>query len=257
MACLLCGTEMSTFSSVSIANGRICKDCASKVPEIVMENAKGLYDTELKIFMEDADEKYEEFSVTSSLGDLHIDELHGLFAIAKKLDANGKPKNRNIFSIYELEEVGIYCKSPKVNNHIVFVDIEFTFTLTKPTFSKKVIVERNARCKTKKSDATHVTWEEPESLNMFKTLFNNMLEGGLQKMQTLLCSKTVEAYELDKARALFMLSEDYEMEDLNRAKRLMLQVYHPEGSGVTRESRIIEKAYYLLANDYKNRQRGY
>jgi hypothetical protein len=222
-----------------------------------MENSKGMYDTELRILMEDANERYEAFSATSSLGDLHIDELHGLFAIAKKMDSHGKPQNRNIFSIYDLEEVGIYCKSPKVNNHIVFVDIEFTFTLTRPTLSKKVIIERNARCKTQKSDATHVTWEEPEALNMFKTLFNNMLEGGLQKMQNLLCSKTVEAYELDKARALFMLPEDYEMEDLNRAKRLMLQVYNPEGGGINRESRIIEKAYSLLVSDYKKRQRGY
>ena len=256
MACLLCDNELTTFSSVNIGNGKICKSCLSKLPALIAENVKSMYDSELQIILASMPDKYEMFSATSSFGDLHIDELHGLFAIAKKLDVDGKPKNNNIFSIYELSEVGIYCKSPKANNHIVCVDVEFSFSLESPSFTKKIIVDRNVKCKTQRADASHVTWEEPETLKMFRTLFTNMLEGGLQRMQNLLCSKTVAAYEIDKARALFMLTEDFEMEDLNRAKRKMLAVYQSDDGSISRESRIIERSYHLLVNEYRNRQKG-
>jgi DnaJ-class molecular chaperone len=64
----------------------------------------------------------------------------------------------------------------------------------------------------------------------------------------MLCGKTVHRFEIEKARSIFMLSENYTMDELKKARKMMLKVYHPDtaGEGVTRESQIINKAYDLL-----------
>ena len=78
-----------------------------------------------------------------------------------------------------------------------------------------------------------------------------MLSGLWQRMNTMLCGTTVQDLELEKARALFMLHEDYTMEDLKKARNLLMKVYHPDASGVadtTEASQIINRSFVLLKN---------
>jgi hypothetical protein len=66
--------------------------------------------------------------------------------------------------------------------------------------------------------------------------------------------------ELEKARALFMLHEDYTMDDLKKARNLLMKVYHPDVAGVadtTEASQIINRSFVLLKNHLKLRESSY
>lgn len=252
MDCLVCGQAVSALSGAKIKNGKICKACASKLPSLMLEGSPCLHEGTLKHAINYTAENMERFSATASFGELHIDEIHGLFALAKQLDDNGKPKSgNNVFSMYKLSDIGLTCTSPRADHNNVLVDIEFTCQLEDPYINIKTRVKKGVRCHTQRVDSTHVSWDEPNDMAMFRTLFNNMLKGTWENVHQYLCGKTVYAFELDKARAIFMLPQDFTASDLKKARRLMMKVYHPDKAGedVTREAQIINDAYDLLKAD--------
>lgn len=249
MNCLICSSPIPALSGTKLKNGKLCKSCASKLPSLMLKGSPYLQEGTLRHAMTCTAENMERFSVTASFGELAIDEVHGLFAICKQLDSNGKPKSgNNVFSMYNLSEVGLTCTSPRVDHNNVLVDAEFTCQLEDPYLSIKTIVKKDVRCKSKRVDSQHVSWEEPNDLEMFKTLFNQMLSGAWVKVNDMLCGKTVYEFELEKARAIFMLPENFTSADLKKARRLMMKVYHPDRAGddVTREAQIINDAHDLL-----------
>jgi len=194
------------------------------------------------------------FCATASYGKLHIDELHGLFAIAQTLDKEGKPKTgNNVFSAFDLSEVGIFCTSPRTDHNIVVVDVEFRCFIEELRLLISVIIKKNVHCKTKRIDAEHVGWDEPGDLDMFRTLFNQMLSGIFEKTQHMLCGEYIHKFKIEKAQSLFMLPDNYTLSDLKKARRLMMKVYHPDvaDEDVSREAQLINDAYELLKNELK------
>ena len=249
MNCMLCPNQIKGFGGIKIYNGQICKECASKLPSLIVENAKNMSYYTLQIAYNYVVENKKRFRATSSYGKLHIDEIHGLFAIADKLDEDGKPKTGcNVFAACDLTEIGLCSKNPRIDHNMVNIDIELTFSLENPKCTIVTCIKKGVHCKQKRVDSSHVTWEEPGDLEMFRTLFNNMLEGTVQRVNEYLCGKTVYDFELEKARALFMLTEDYTAEELKKARRLMMKVYHPDTTDVdvSREVQIINNAHLLL-----------
>lgn len=256
MDCLVCG-KPTGISSTKIKNGKICKECVSKLPSLMLEKHPYYQDGTLKNAMNYVKEKVEEFSATASYGKLHIDSIHGLFCIANSLTKDGKPKSgNNIFSIYDLAEVGLYCKSPKADRSGVIVDVEFSCALENPHFNFTSIIKSGSRCHTKRVDSTTVSWEEPNDLIMFRSMFDQMLSGAFARVNDLLCGKTVHEFEIEKARALFMLPKDYTSEDLKNARRLMMKVWHPDKAqeDVTREAQILNEAHDLLKAELEYRE---
>lgn len=257
MDCLICSSPIPALSGAKLKNGKLCKSCASKLPSLMLEGAPYLQEGSLNHAIRYVAENMEKFSATASFGELHIDEIHGLFAISNSgLTPDDKPKSgNNVFSIYNLSEVGITCTSPRADHNNVLVDVEFTCRLEDPYISIKKTIKKGIRCHTKRVDSQHVSWDEPNDLAMFKTLFNQMLSCAWEKVNQTLCGKTVYEFELEKARAIFMLPKDYTSEDLKKARRLMMKVYHPDKAGedVTREAQIINEAYDLLRSDMERR----
>ena len=249
MNCILCNNKVG-LKSVRLKDGRICKSCASKLPSLFLKNAPYIQKYSLKRAMFHVAENMKEFCATASYGKLHIDSVHGFFCIADKLTKEGKPKSgNNVFSIYNLTEIGLVCNSPRVEHSGVVVDVEFSCHLTDPDFSIRTTIKKYAKCKYNRVDSTHVEWDEPGDLSMFRSMFNQMLSYAFEKINQMLCSKTVYEFELEKARAIFMLPENYTEVDLKKARRLMMKVYHPDKAGeddVTREAQIINEAHDLL-----------
>jgi hypothetical protein len=248
MNCIICG-EKAGFGSAKLQNGKICKCCAKKLPSLMIKGAPYLQEYTLKHAMEYEEEKLNIFNATASYGKLHLDEMHGLFCIANSLDKNGKPKDgNNIFAICDLTEVGLYCKSPRADRNNVLVDIEFRCTIESPRLSFSTIIKKGTRCHTKRVDSQHVEWEEPKDMSMFRTLFNQTLSSTADKINHMLFGKTVYEFEIEKARAIFMLPTGFTANDLKKARRLMMKVYHPDTSqeDITREAQIINSSYTLL-----------
>lgn len=257
--CCICEKPLSMLGSVSIYSGKICKECAAKAPSVAMAHSSNWSSYSVEAMIQYENEVFDQFDATASYGELHIDTVHGLFAISKKLK-DDKPITRDVFSALDLSEVALYCKSPRVDNHVVYVDVEFMCRIEPLALNIKQIVKHKVRCETKRVDSSHVEWQTPGDLQIFIEMFNTMLSGLWQRMNTMLCGTTVQDLELEKARALFMLHEDYTMDDLKKARNLLMKVYHPDVAGVadtTEASQIINRSFVILKNHLKLREFSY
>lgn len=256
MNCLICDKPISVLFGKKLKNGKICNDCVAKLPSLMLEGVPYIQECTLKLAMSCVKNAVDRFCATASYGKLHIDSIHGLFCIASKLTTDGKPKSgNNAFSIYNLTEVGLTCTNPRTDHGNVLIDVEFTCQLADPHISFKTIIKRGVRCHTERVDSNHVTWDEPGDLAMFRSMFNQMLSGAFEKVNQMLCGKTVHEFEIEKARAIFMLPKDYSDSDLKKARRLMMKVYHPDKGeeDTTREAQIINDAYDLLKENLEQK----
>ena len=175
MNCVLCGGPLKGLGTVKIKDGQICKRCVAYLPSLMLENAKNLSSYTLNIAQSYVKTNRKKFCATASYGKLHIDEMHGLFAIAEKLDEDGKPKNSwNIFDSCDLVDIGIYNKNPRVDHNVVNIDVELKFELENPKCQIATVIKKAAHCKQKRIDESHVTWDDPGDLEIFKNMFNNM-----------------------------------------------------------------------------------
>ena len=255
MNCFVCGEPIKALTGTKLKTGTLCKECTSYVPSLLIKKDNYLQDYTLKHVIEKTKENLDYFSATSSFGKLHIDEIHGLFCIADSLDDNDKPKGgANVFSIYDLTEVGLTCTSPRADHTVVRVDVEFSCTLENPYLSIKEIVKKGCTCQTKVK-GQNLQYDEPHDMQMFKVLFNQLLTGAWEKVNAVLCGKTVYAFELEKARAIFMLPEDFNLDDLSAAYRKMKTVYGATDEDMnSREMSILNKYYYFLQSDLRDRR---
>lgn len=247
---MLCEKSLPLVGAISVQNGKICKSCASRIPKVMLETSENWADYTLQTAIDYEDEIYDKFEVTASYGSLHIDTVHGLFAISQKLN-DDKPADRCVFSAYDLSEVAIYATSPKVDHGQVYVDVEFKARIENLRLPIKVIIKKKVHCQTKRTDPEHVTWEDPSDMSMFITLFNTMLSGLWENINRKLCGQTVHELEIEKARNLFMLPENYTMEELKKARNMMMKVYHPDVAefDTTAASKIINNSFKLLKNE--------
>jgi hypothetical protein len=258
MNCLLCQSKIKAFGSKKIHSGKICKACVSKLPSLIFTKRTILQEYALKMLMNKTEENVKNFCATASYGQLHIDEIHGLFAISKRLNKDGKLiAGNNVFSVYGISEIGLFCTSPRMNNNQVFVDVEFRCVIESPNVSFSTIVKRGAKCHIKHVKYNEIEWEEPGDFLMFRTMFNGMLSGAFAQVSQMLCGRIIHDFEIEKARSIFMLPEDYTATDLKKARRLMMKVYHPDiaEDDVTREAQIINDAYDLLKAELEQKNK--
>lgn len=258
MTCMLCGKETSFFSSHKTMDGIVCKECYKKIPSLLFKDSKNQSESAIRIAKESAENNFERFSTTSSYGSLRLDENNGLFAIAKKIDKSGKPINSyNVFSIYDLDDIGINCASVQSDRNNLYTTVELTFKLLRPYMSAKVKIKKRAKCTYKRVDSSHIEWTEPKELTFFRSILFQFLSGSFEKLKEFLAGKTIHDWEIEKARTVFMLEEDYSEQDLKRARRLLMKVYHPDvaGEDTTRETAIINKMYDALKTELERRNK--
>ena len=257
MTCLLCGKEISNFSSHKTPDGRICKDCYKTIPSLLWKSSAYLSETTLRVAQKMALENYENFFTTSSYGDLRLDEMNSMFAIAKKIDKRGKPIDSfNIFSIYDLDDIGISCDKLSARDNSLYTSVEMTFEILKPHMRTKVTIKKRAKCKYKQVDSSHIEWTEPKELTFFRSILYQMLSGSFDRLKGLLAGKTLHDWDVEKARTVFMLDDDYTEQDLKKARRLLMKAYHPDVAeeDTSREVTIINDMYDLLKMELERRE---
>ena len=257
MTCLLCGKEISTFSSHKTPDGRICKDCYKTIPSLLWKGSSYLSETTLRVAQKMALENYENFFTTSSYGNLRLDEMNSMFAIAKKIDKRGKPIDSfNIFSIYDLDDIGISCDKLSARDNSLYTSVEMTFEILKPRMRTKVTIKKRAKCKYKQVDSSHIEWTEPKELTFFRSILYQMLSGSFDRLKGLLVGKTLHDWDVEKARTVFMLDDDYTEQDLKKARRLLMKAYHPDVAeeDTSREVTIINDMYDLLKMELERRE---
>jgi hypothetical protein len=143
-----------------------------------------------------------------------------------------------------------------VDHNQVYVDVEFAAEITPLRLPIKTIIKKHVHCATKREDSKHLSWEEPGDMKMFITMFNTMLSETWQKLNKMLCGQTIHEMEVEKARNLFMLRENYTIEELKKARNMMAKVFHPDVAefDTTEAAKIINHSFRLLKAEFNKEE---
>ena len=248
--CSLCHKELSGFAGMRIKDGLICKECKAQLPVSITQPQ--LYDSRTlqSIINMVQDATLRQFEATASYGNLHVDELHGLFAISDKLDSNSYPVNTNdIFNVLMLQDIALYCTNPAVSSkNRVVCDVEFQCTFATPPFHIKLSVKKKIPCRQIPVDQTHVNWDEPGDLLMFKSIFNQMIKTAREKyteqyQQQLLKPGDIARF---KAETLFMLPDGYTMKDIDQQWNTLSAAFRADIGRNHECLHVINEAYHVL-----------
>lgn len=249
--CVICGSSLNFLNSRKINNGQICVECSNKIPSVVRGDITEYTDFEIKEIIDyqlnakDVLKKhYKGFLSTANYGDLLIDENSGYIGV-------NKGKELDLFFCLDLKDVGISCTNIRVEgNNSVYADIELRCLFNKPNLIFETIIKKHVKCPITKNSPTDVEVREPNDLIMFKTLFNQMLKNADRNVGRKLISvlKNKHNLELIKAQSLFMVEDDYTLEDIKETKRILIKAFHPDESNTsnTRYAQRINEAYRIL-----------
>ena len=258
--CIICGNAANLFHRKKTFDGFLCSTCMSHIPQVLKPSIRKYSLEQIREIIAWIDKYHsyyiKTFDETASYGDLHIDEYHGLFAIcSKKQIIDGKLPDTcyDIFSCLDLTDVGLATKNAAANDNSVNVDIELMCEIDHPAISFKKIIKSNAKCIMKRLDSETVQYSEPESLSVFRNIFNQMLKSALEKYNYNVQNDflTKQDVEIFAAKSLFMLDEVFSKEELKQQRNRMLKVFHPdeangESSEMATYTKRINDAYKLL-----------
>lgn len=237
MSCTFCGSETKR-------NQELCKDCISYLPPILKINTKNTSIETLCLIIDKIKRYDDVFCATAYYGDLAIDDVNLLFAVSKKY-RNDKPVEKNIFSIYDLENIDFHCKSPRASHETVYADVEFSFKTLLSNNTCNVIIKKNAKCQSKRTDSSHLSWALPAELSMFQEMFMQLVKKASERLNKILSGYTVYDLKVEKARDMFMLNKDYTLEELNWSKSTLLKVFEADPFNIGAVEKIIDN-YRLL-----------
>ena len=208
MKCCCCGNEAGSIGRKRLIDGEcLCRECSNKIPK-VLKDRNFTSESACAIVMYENELRKNEFNETSNYRRLLLDETHGTFAI--------DTPDEGVFYCLDLSNVSLYCGSPKATRKGVVADIEFACEFAHPAMKFSVKLGTGVPCHTKRVDSSHVTWEEPPAFTMFRSMFNQMLDNERSKYKAIADRDFYDKAAVDafKARALFMVSEDYTMKEL-------------------------------------------
>jgi hypothetical protein len=236
-----------------IENGVICKDCAAKVPSVIRGKLTNYYDLELRTLIDKvrlSQERNDKFAATASYGKLHIDEVHGLFAISNKVTSDGRLSDpSSVFHCLDLTEVGLYCTDPAAQQGKVTCNVEFSCSMEKLNIAFKAKIKTGASCDSKKEAGNQLSWVEPGDLSLFRNMFNQMIVTEAEKVRMNYSQRfeTQATIDLFRAETLFMLEGEYTEEDVKAMRNRLVKVFHPDVSNAdVRYIQIINDAYKTL-----------
>ena len=229
MYCNVCNKDISVFKMKKFKDGYVCKDCLKNVPYLIQKNSKAL-DLEDIYYFKDC-ELSKDFIETSIYGNLKLDEIHSLIKI-----------NNDIFKCEDITDIGLVPESPKTKKQELVVDIKIYFSLKQLPLKFEVIVKHNAKC-IYNSDKD--TCELPKDYSIFCEMLNNALSMKAVCLNRLYARTTYN--ELNLAKARFMVSDNYTLEEIRNTRNLLVKVFHPDNSNMGNEKiQIINRDYAIL-----------
>lgn len=238
--CVLCGGTAYPFGGIRVRDGRICGQCASGLPGMVRHEAGKMDGGEINavaVYLAGKDAR--RFEPTASFGTLRIDELHGLFTVADG-------SRGGIFHCLDMSETGLAVTNIRYNagRRRVCCDFEFSFTLDRPSFTYRGIVKKGAVCDTRRTSPTELSYSLPGDYHIFIEVFNQMLRTARagHERGTAPAFASKPAFDLFKAETLFMLSDGYDSDEIERQRERLLSAF----GGDPAYAGIIEHAYSIL-----------
>lgn len=270
----------STFKTKKIKNGILCGSCFKRLPFFLKPHKSRLSLETASAFLSYSEQAGRDgFRLTSHYGALAVDETRGIIGLADSektllkidkpsllrriwrrirgtaFDSDTAINSGKIFLVplEEIDGIGLYCKSPTANKKGVFCDIEFSIRIDSIGLDKAFIVKRRASCPSKRKDATHLVWDEPGTLSVFRNIIQGMIDGRTRLLSE--SQKVILRSERDiatvRAMALFMVEDGYTRETLRHRRNVLLKAFHPDISELDGASsafctRAITESYKIL-----------
>lgn len=231
MKCIICGNETGFFSDrIKTDNGYICSECAKYLPQnVTIDNLSITALNRIINWNHQYLKSYQKhFMETSCYGDLHIDDVHGLFAIYpgkyKRIPFNCS----DIFNILLVKDYSFAMKTSGVSNqNKAYGTAEFACELNNLGISFKKVIKPKIVCHTEEVDSEHYRVVEPSDLSLMRTTFmqaiNNAAYKYNQKFREDIASK--EALDVFRAKSLFMVGDNYTKEEIAMQKRRLLKAF--------------------------------
>ena len=275
-----CDICNGTFKTKKIKDGVICNSCFNRLPFFLKQHKPRLLTETASVFLSYLGQVGRDgFRLTSRYGALAVDETRGIIGLAdseKTLKRIDKPSlirriwrrirgtvfdsdtainSGKIFLVplEEIDGIGLYCKSPTANKKGVFCDIEFSIKIDSVGIDKAFTVKKRAACPSKRKDATHLVWDEPGTLSVFRNIIQGMIDGRTRLLSE--SQKAILRSERDmatvRAMALFMVEDGYTREDLKHRRNALLKAFHPDvsdldGTASASCTRAITESYKIL-----------
>lgn len=237
--CSICNNKAG-IGSKKINQGYVCKECLSKTPKFIQkdlpDNIKPLF-THLN--------KDIKFKPTGNYGNLYLDEMNGMFAI--KEGSAYYP-----FYLLDITNVSVYCTNPHADRYDkVTCDIEFNCEIQSLGLKFKTKIKQKAICPHKRTDNQHIEFSEPTALSMFRSMFNQAIKNEAERYTTIYNKNIADknAIEKFKAKALFILGNEYDYETLEKQYNRTISSYDKNNPDDKIYIDYINEAYILLANE--------
>lgn len=246
MSCDICNGKLNIFNEYITTDGFICKKCYKKIPYFIRHKHPDMLVTQINLLTDYFKESNKKnYDATASLGILEIDEINGVFALKE----NNTLYKFDCLDIKEGELICTNIKADKYNN--VFCDIEFRCIMDNPNIDFKIRIKKNIKCKKHHISIKSIEWGEPSELSMFRNLFNSMIKKQIDKYSKKVKDTIIRKADIEylKAKSLYMIDDEYTLEEINTTKKQLLRVFHPdEQDGDNNKSKIILKYYEILKN---------
>lgn len=255
--CVVCGKSVNFFARKT-NDGRLCRECASYIPSFVkLQEADADY---LSQFVGKNKEKRDKFNVTANYGACYIDSLHGLFCISNHSKQGEPTALGDLFSIYEIQEVGLYCSDVKnigKRDNNIICNVKIAVKIDDKMREYQIIANETCPFYTK---GNSLEWQEPPRLGMFRAMFNQMIDNAIADLTRKLeaikeMDEIVQAHGADKqwAKGVFFIDKDEEPtpELIKKRRNRLAKMFHPDldKANVVDNTEIqtaINKAYEML-----------
>ncbi len=238
MKCVICNSEIKSGlldKPKQCADGSVCNDCYKHFPSLL--RIKEMPYFRCKDWISYEKENKEQFTETSSFGLLHLDELHGLFQI--------ESKQTDIYKITDLKSVALTLKKPIQEGNQMYADILFSFELKNHPFS--IVIKKKDKLQAK-PEGKVIHFSESYSLSVFRNVFQQAVENQYSSIRKMLNEfSRKDLGELEKAKALFMVDDEIDTEEIKKVRNVLIKAFHPDNSSLdSRYSEKINHAYSIL-----------
>lgn len=245
--CGLCNGEISRFSAKKTKDGVLCRECAERLPKAVTGSLSSYTLAGLQTIEEYMKHLRKDlFTPTASFGCLHIDEIHGLFAVEERLSDDVKDLT-DIFYCLNLKEAGLVPANVSTDRRgNVFCDFELHCCFEYPQCSFKVSVRKKVKCPSHRKNKSEISYEMPGDYCIFVKMFDLMIESARKKYEYSSQEHfmSFSKFQLFKAKTLFMLPDGYNLDDVIRQKEILIKAFQNQKTYMD----IIQEAYFILTD---------
>lgn len=234
----------------------ICTDCFKTLPLFIKKKIKSYTSDDILSLLDYQAKSIDiSFSPTAHYEKMLVDEKNGVLAIAEsssiaKSVMKGKKPLRHylskgeifLVSLFDLNDIGLYCVKPRGQGGEVVCDVELYIKIDKLYIDEKLTVKSSAKCLSRKIDRFKRDWDEPGTLSMFRNILKAIYEerGKILSDSYIRMRDEMVRDETRVGMEFFGLSEGFTARELKLRRNFLAKAFHPDLGGSDEDTELRE-----------------